>query len=114
MSKQSAVLSSAQRESEWRDRLARQAASRLSVKAFCQSESISTWAFYHWRSRLDKRGQRVVARNADRLAPTPFIDVSAVCAAEGSRGSDLALRRGAGFEIKLELGDGVVLHLARF
>jgi hypothetical protein len=114
MSKQSAVVSSVRRETEWRDRLARQTASGLSVRAFCERELVSTWAFYQWRSRLVKRSRKPVATSADGSAAAPFIEVNTVCAAEGSDRVDPRLRKDRRFEIKLDLGDGVVLHLARF
>jgi len=37
------------REKLWRSRLARQAASRLSVRAFCQREGVAEPSFYAWR-----------------------------------------------------------------
>lgn len=40
------------RERTWRERLARQAAGRLSVAVFCRREGVSTASFYYWRQRL--------------------------------------------------------------
>jgi hypothetical protein len=110
MNKQATLLSLAQRESQWRDRMKRQAASGLSVKAFCQRESISSWAFYQWRARLAKPG--VPPQHARAAAPDAFIDLSAGHSS-AAPGVDGRLRGVERFEIKLELGDGVVLHLAR-
>ena len=39
----------------WRELVARQVRSRLSVQAFCQQERLNTWTFYGWRSRLRVR-----------------------------------------------------------
>lgn len=36
----------------WRDLLRRQAASGMTVLAFCKREGVSTASFYHWRRRL--------------------------------------------------------------
>ena len=46
------------RESYWRDALARWRHSGRSVKAFCQAEGVSTPAFYAWRRRLDQSEPR--------------------------------------------------------
>jgi hypothetical protein len=108
MNRQARLLSLARRESQWRDRMKRQAASGLSVKAFCQRESISSWAFYQWRARLAKPGEQTQRSSA--LAP--FIDLSAVDSAAASHVAS-RLRNAERFEIKLELGGGVVLYLAR-
>lgn len=40
------------RENTWRQRHQRQAASGLSVAAFCECECISAAAFYAWKKRL--------------------------------------------------------------
>lgn len=104
-------LSLAQRESQWRERMKRQATSGLSVKAFCQRESISSWAFYQWRARLVKPGEQTQRPSAPALAAAGFIDLNAVD--RPPPGVDGRLRGAERFAIKLELGGGVVLHLAR-
>jgi len=81
----------------WRELFARQAGSGLSVPAFCREECINANVFRRWRS---------VLRNADRGEPltrrtAPFIDLG-----------DLQ-RGGSRFEVRLELGAGVVLSIAR-
>lgn len=106
------AISSTRRESEWRERLSRHATSRLSVKAFCERESVSQWAFYQWRSRLRRRDSEVVM--AVRAAPVKFIEVSTPRPRDEAHESVPRVRNGERFEIKLELGEGVVLHLARF
>lgn len=88
----------------WREVVERQAQSGLSVEAFCRGENINRGSFYVWRSRLRREG-----RSADRRArqgvesqgATGFIDLGALSSG-GSR-----------FEVRLDLGGGVVLHLAR-
>jgi putative transposase len=92
----------------WRELVARQARSGLSVRAFCRQERLNAWTFYGWRSRL--RGSAVVAEDRavarsqeqeqDR-EPTGFIDLGAL------RGSSSRC------EIRLDLGDGVVLRVVR-
>lgn len=41
---------------EWRERIAEQARSGLSIKQFCQERGVTTWSFYDWRKRLRKPG----------------------------------------------------------
>jgi hypothetical protein len=43
------------REKLWRSRLARQAASRLSVRAFCRREGVAEPSFYAWRRTIVQR-----------------------------------------------------------
>jgi hypothetical protein len=114
MGKQVVGTKSVGRESEWRDRLARYAASGRTVAAFCRSESVSTPTFYQWRTRLAK--QAVAASDVDGALPAGFIDLSAV----GGGGTRPAVREpelGLGYaqrlEIKLDLGGGVVVHVVR-
>ena len=107
----------AERESAWRDRLARHASSGQSIDAFCQSESISSASFYGWRSRL--RAQDASA-TADRNAipgASPFIDLGPVNAAASAsaaveRTAALAERRSE-VEVRIDMGDGVLLTIVR-
>jgi putative transposase len=110
MNRQAKRSSLVQRELQWRDRMKRQAESGLSVKAFCQRESISSWAFYQWRARLAQAGKHRQGTSA--AAPGAFIDLSAVDRSPAP-GVDGRWRGAERFEIKLELGGGVVLHVAR-
>lgn len=51
----------------WKERVARQRASGLSVAAFCQRERIHPVTFYSWRQRLAggaKQGRRAPKRQA--------------------------------------------------
>src|SRR5262245_55541162 len=40
----------------WRERIAEQGRSGLSVKEFCKECGISAWSFYDWRKRLLEAG----------------------------------------------------------
>lgn len=89
----------------WQAIVARFERSGLRVRTFCQQENIGEWCFYRWRSRLKGSG------HAERSVPpvpapvtkraTQFLDL-------GSLGSPT--RR---MEMRLELGEGLVLHLVR-
>jgi transposase-like protein len=52
-----ANLRSGEREAFWRAELARQAASGLSVRRFCQERGLSEPSFYAWRRTLQERDQ---------------------------------------------------------
>jgi hypothetical protein len=68
----------AAKERFWRDAVKRQAASRLSVRAFCQREKLTECTFYAWRRTLAQRSREAVPavpapafvpmRVADRVA----------------------------------------------
>lgn len=87
----------------WRELVARQDRSELSVQAFCRQERLNAWTFYGWRSRLRKRTavaeDRVVVREQNR-EPAGFIDLGALSAVSSQ------------CEIRLDLG-GVVLQVVR-
>ncbi|MGH8318521.1 MAG: IS66 family insertion sequence element accessory protein TnpA [Steroidobacteraceae bacterium] len=89
----------------WRELVARQVRSGLSVQAFCRQERLNAWTFYGWRSRL--RESAVVAedqpmsRSQEWQPAAGFIDLGAL----GSGSSRC--------EIRLELGGGIVLRVVR-
>ncbi len=89
----------------WRELVARQTGSGLSVQAFCRQERLNTWTFYGWRSRLRGRTARAetaaVGGSADTKPKAGFIDLGAL----GSSSSRC--------EIRLDLGGGVVLQVVR-
>ncbi len=89
-------------QSEWRLLLAKFNASGLGVQAFCRSEGFSEASFYRWRARLSDvvdRGDVVVQQSA-----ASFVDLGAL----NSRFSPRPR-----LDLKLDLGDGLVLHLVR-
>jgi putative transposase len=89
-------------EREWRELLSRFERSGLGVEAFCRREGISAASLYRWRSLLSEavdRGDVVVHGS------TPaFVDLGALNAESSAR-----LR----LDLKLDLGEGLVLHLVR-
>jgi hypothetical protein len=88
--------------SEWRSLLAKFGGSGLSVETFCRREAISAASFYRWRSQLGEAVDRGEVVGHGR-APG-FVDLGALSSASSPR------RR---LDLKLDLGDGLVLHLAR-
>lgn len=94
-------------ESAWREIVSRQVESGLSVQAFCEREGIKAASLYGWRSRLQQESQ---GRSSSESAPRKprskkstgeFIDLGAL---DSSRSR---------FEVRLDLGGGVLLHLVR-
>lgn len=77
-------------------------ASGLGVEAFCQREAISAASLYRWRNLLGNGGDGV-ASVASATAPA-FVNLGPLGAAATS-----APR----IDLKLDLGDGLVLHLVR-
>lgn len=95
-----------QRRSEqaWRELVARQVQSGLSVQAFCQREGINACSLYGWRSRLRAGGAReepAVSQPARAEPTAEFIDLGALGPSRSR------------CEIRLDLGGGVMLHLVR-
>ena len=91
-------------EPTWRELFSRQAASGVTVAEFCRSEGINAGLFRRWRSAL-KRSRPPDAKppkaRVVTQAASPFIDL-------GGLGSGRSR-----FEVRLELGAGVVLSVAR-
>jgi transposase-like protein len=86
----------------WREIFARYAASGVSVLEFCRSEGISAAVFRRWRLRLRDHGKGSATPRAPAATEVqaPFIDIGAVA---GSRSR---------FEVRLELGAGIILSIA--
>ena len=95
----------------WRALLTRFASSGKTVKAFCESEAISPASFYRWRSLLDQVAGAASVSVASTLppAPTGFVDLSPLLASSSS----LSPSSSPSFELHLDLGGGLTLHLVR-
>ena len=81
----------------WQALLDKQAESGLSVSAFCARERLSVASFYQWRSRLNRRASSAPSAVEREGA---FVDLG-------------ALSGGGRLELRIDLGGGMVLHLAR-
>lgn len=88
----------------WRELAARFAAGGLSVQMFCQREKISPQSLYRWRSKLAEPADRTVARAAVPVTNVAggFLDLGSVTPASHVR-----------VELRLDLGGGVILQIAR-
>jgi transposase-like protein len=89
-------------EATWRELFSRQTASGMTASEFCRREGINKNVFHRWRVALLGSGVRAaVTPVAVRAEPTSFIDLGAL--------SQPASR----WEVRLDMGNGVVLSLAR-
>ncbi len=88
---------------EWQTVLARFAESELGVEPFCVREGLSESSFRRWRSVLGDEASPVVCPAARQVSePTGFVDAGT-----------LKLGGTGRVELRLDLGDGVILHLSR-
>lgn len=58
---------------QWRERIAQQEHSGLSIKKFCQERGLTLWSFYDWRKRLRETGPvrfALVERRSRRETPS--------------------------------------------
>ena len=60
---------SVQKEAQWREVIARQAASGVSVRRFCANEGIAEASFYAWRRELALRDRETPAASQAEEAP---------------------------------------------
>ena len=84
---------------EWQAVIARFAESGLGVEPFCAREGLSESTFRRWRSLL---GEPSTQPAAPATEPTGFVDAGT-----------LKLGGTGRLELRLDLGDGVILHLSR-
>jgi transposase-like protein len=62
------------KESYWRERLSHQTQSGLTVRAFCERETLKESAFYCWRREIRRRDRQATGRQTPALA---FVEVHA-------------------------------------
>jgi hypothetical protein len=84
---------------EWRERIADQERSSLSVKQFCHEHGLAECSFYSWRKRL---------RHTE---PVRFAVVESVPQQERAAGADLELMLSSGERLRISSGvDGATLR----
>jgi hypothetical protein len=86
--------------------------SDLTVQAFCQQEAVSVSSFYLWRSKLTgSEGRSQPARAVVAQQPkADFLDLGTL----GTRTHEARPpAHNASFELRLDLGGGLVLHVVR-
>lgn len=88
----------------WRGLLAKFADSGLSVRAFCAEEDISLSSFNRWRLRLNGRSRQQPVSSRSAMPAGEFVDLGTLRAAPS---------QGERFELRLDLGGGLILHLVR-
>jgi putative transposase len=94
--------------STWREIVTRQEQSGLTVTEFCEQEGLKAASLYGWRVRL-RQQQRTGTKTSPTISskadmqktPEGFIDLGAIGASRGR------------FEVRLDLGGGVLLQLVR-
>ena len=87
----------------WRGLFSRHSSSGLSVPEFCRRERINAALFRRWRSTLkevDPDHRAAAGAEPGAQVAVPFIDLG-------------NLRSSARVEVRLELGAGIVLSIAR-
>jgi transposase-like protein len=88
-------------EQTWRELVTRQVDSGVSVQAFCERERLNVNTFYGWRSKLGTRSALSSGKPKVSEPAGGFIDLGSL---EGSASR---------YEIRLDLGGGVVLQVVR-
>jgi transposase-like protein len=88
----------------WRELFARQASSGVAVAEFCRREPVNANVFRRWRVMLKAADQRSPSTSVVQ----PGTEIAAPLIDLGGLGS-----REARFEVRLELGAGMVLSIAR-
>ena len=84
---------------EWQAVIARFAESGLGVEPFCAREGLSESTFRRWRSLLGEPSTQSAAPAMERIG---FVDAGT-----------LKLGGTGRLELRLDLGEGVILHLSR-
>ena len=112
----SSAIRTARNESIWRERLACQTASGKTIADFCRDEGVGQSTLSYWRKRLGVVDACVGQKSTAVAAP--FLDVGRVKATRWQQPSALPAGNApnlssAGIELRLELGGGVVLRIAR-
>ena len=98
----------------WRAILERFSRSDLTVQAFCQQEVVSVASFYLWRSKLaGSQGRLRPARAVvAQQQKADFLDLGTLTTRTHEAHPPAEIAPGC-FELRLDLGGGLQLHLVR-
>lgn len=94
-------------EGVWREIVSRQQQSGLTVTEFCEREGLKAASLYGWRGRLrqeatgKKRSPTISSKASVEKSSEEFIDLGAIGVSRGR------------FEVRLDLGGGVLFTLVR-
>lgn len=87
-------------ERRWRERLAEQVASGLSVREFCQSQGVAEPSFYQWRREIARRDRpESDQRSLHRPSMADFVTMHVVT------GDDALIPSS---EVTIEVGDATI------
>jgi hypothetical protein len=103
-----AMSRDADKERWWRKAVARQAASRLSVRAFCDREGLAESAFYFWRRTL---AQRDAGGAKPAFVPAIVTGARSDTRADARAAAVITIELAGGCRARL-VGDAVVEQLA--
>lgn len=93
-------------EQAWRELFERFGAAKLGIEEFCRREGVCRSSFNRWRARLQATTVRPApARPRGDKQAAPFVDLGVLGASAGAAAG--------GIELRIELGGGVTLVLAR-
>ena len=99
---------------QWRERMIRWESSDQTLESFCRAEGISKSTFYRKRVQLQEKKSQA-KEQAPAKKSTSFIDLGLLKSGEeGSLSSTVQeIPSGHDYEVRLELGNGVVFTLRR-
>lgn len=84
------------------------------VRQFCAHEGVSTQSFFRWRERLaGVREMRTAMAQTSALVRQPRSETNRFVELGELPGAAAPTHAGAGLELRLELGGGVVLQIVR-
>ena len=95
----------------WGEVMRRFDGAAMTVSDFCAREGLNTASFYRWRTRLAASGQLQTTTRPVKPQPRPgqagagFIDLGSL--------ANPAHEASPSLELRLDLGGGLVLHIAR-
>lgn len=97
----------------WQELFRRHADSGEPIGTFCRREGVSPHSYRRWKQRLGgqasmarpiKQGATLKLERSNAMTAAPFVDLGAIGAPAPAGGR---------LEVRLDLGDGLTLHLVR-